>query len=468
MINNIHNISKTYDTYIIFFCSDIDNTIKNTEKLLKIKVPSFIKKEFSGKRGEISSFNIDDSQYLLVGFNNNKCVDNYAFEVSSIIGKQIYNTKKKYLIILNDFINSHISGIMQGLYKFTKYNNKKIYESHIDFYTNINSKYNINNIIKLNEIQYDIRDLVNEPVNILDSMEYLKRIRRSLSKYKNIKIKVLNEDKLKKLGLNLILSVNKGSDKPALLVVIEYINNKKDDNICLVGKGVMFDTGGINIKTKNFYDMKIDMTGSAIVYGTIKALAELNVKKNIIGILPLVQNDIGSSATHPGDIIKSYSGKTVEILDTDAEGRLILADGISYCKKYNPKMIIDIATLTGHISNVFGDLATGIFGNDHNLNQQIIQCGLNENEKLWELPVWDEYREMTKSTIADLKNISFNPAGSATAAAFLQEFLPNSLIKWVHLDIAGVSYNLSDNKTKYEGATGEIFRTLVNYLSYDK
>ena len=465
MINYVNTISKKYDIYIIFFCSDVDNIIKKTEKLLKFKVPKFIKKEFNGTHGQIKSFNIDEDQYIFVGFNNNKCIDKNAYDISSIIGKQLYNSSKKYLIILNENINSSVSGIMQGLYKFTKYNNNKILEPSIDFYTNNKSKINIHDIIKLNEIQYNIRDLVNEPVNILNSIEYVKRIKKSLSKYKNIKVKVLNKEKLQKLGLNLILSVNEGSNNPPYLVIIEYINNNKNDNICLVGKGVMFDTGGINLKTRNFYDMKIDMTGSAIVYGTIKALAELNIKNNVIGLLPLVHNDISATATHPGDIIKSYSGKTVEILDTDAEGRLILADCISYCKNYNPKIIIDIATLTGHISNVFGDLATGVFGNDHNLNQTIIEYGLKENEKIWELPLWDEYRDMTKSTIADLKNISFNPAGSAPAAAFLLEFLPNKNIKWMHLDIAGVSYNLNETKTKYEGATGEIYRTLVNFLT---
>jgi leucyl aminopeptidase len=464
MLNHIKNINKlNYDTYIFFYTSDINKYIKQFEKLINIDIPNSIIKKMKGDKKELINFIVDDKKIILIGYNTDK----EAYDISGILGKQLYNTDDKYLVILNkdETIKSHITGIMQGLYKFTKYNNTKIKTPKIDIYYDSHKSNSINEIIKINEIQNEIRNYVNEPVNILNSLEYLKRIRKSLSKYKNIKIKVLNETKLKKLGLNLILSVNKGSHNPVFLVIIEYINNKHKDNICLVGKGVMFDTGGINIKKNDMFDMKIDMTGSAIVVGVIKTLAELNVKTNVIGIIPLVENDIGSKATHPGDIIKSYSGKTVEILDTDAEGRLILADGISYSAKYNPKIIIDIATLTGHISKVFGDLATGVMGNNSELNNEIIKHGKLENEKIWELPIWPEYTEMTKSSIADLKNIAFNPAGSLTAAAFLQEFVPNPSIKWAHLDIAGVSYFLHDSKYRYEGATGEIYRTLVSYLS---
>ncbi len=469
MINIVNKLELSkYDTFIIFYCSDIKQYIKRLEELLKIKIPDSIKNKTSDNKGELVNFIIDNMKFIFIGYNmKDQCNSKDAYDVSGILGKQLYNTDSKYLILLNDndMIESHITGIMQGLYKFTKYNKMKVKIPSISVYIDSKKNININKIIKINEIQNEIRDYINEPVNILHSMEYLKRIKKSLSKYKNIKIRVLNEAKMKKLGLNLILAVNKGSNNPALLVIIEYMNGSNNDNICLVGKGVMFDTGGINLKTKNFYDMKTDMTGSAIVFGVIKALAELNVKKNVIGIMPLVENDIGSNATHPGDIIKSYSGKTVEIIDTDAEGRLILADGISYSNKYKPKIIIDIATLTGHMSHVFGELASGIMGNDSNLNKKIISYGIKEHEKLWEMPIWEEYTEMTKSTIADLKNISFNPAGSLTAGAFLQEFVPNKNIKWAHLDIAGVSYNLQEKKTRYEGATGEIYRTLVLYLS---
>jgi leucyl aminopeptidase len=230
----------------------------------------------------------------------------------------------------------------------------------------------------------------------------------------------------------------------------------------------MFDTGGLNIKFDQFYDMKEDMAGSAIVYAIIKTLAQLNVRKNVIGILPLVQNDVGSTATHPGDIIKSYSGKTVEILDTDAEGRLILAEGISYCKKYNPSLIIDIATLTGQVAEIFNGLATGVLGNNHQLIEELKKCGEMENEKFWGLPIWDENLEDTESTIADLKNINDGDDSTINGAAFLMNFLPKKNIKWMHMDIGGVSFNLEDKETRYIGATGESFRSLLRFIrNYD-
>jgi leucyl aminopeptidase len=475
IINKIKSIDN-YDTIIIFMACNISNNFTDIEKLLGFKFPSAsrIKNEFKDNKGEKFNFYKDDINIILMGINkNNSCKSIYAQEVCGIIGKQIYNTDKKYLIIFNDdlSIENQLSGLMLGLYRFTKYNKDKIKQPKIDIYVNKNDESTISNTIIINNNQNEIRDLVNEPVNILNSTTYVKYIKKSLSKYKNIKVKILDEKKLKKLGMNLILAVNKGCNNPPYLVVIEYNNSNSNSNsmsmsmnICLVGKGVMFDSGGLNLKVKEMKDMKIDMAGSATVYGVIKTLADLKVKKNIIGILPIVQNAIGSYATHPGDIVKSYSGQTVEIIDTDAEGRLILADALYYCKHYNPRLIIDIATLTGNAANVFGNLATAIMGNDKNIIQEIIKCGDEENEKIWELPIYEEYIDMTKSKIADLNNLPKSTAGASTAAAFLVNFLPNDKVKWIHLDTAGPAYLSVENKTKYEGATGEPFKTIIKYL----
>ncbi len=472
MINLINKIKtvEDYDTIIIFTCNP---EIKDIEKLLGIKFPgaSRIKNDFKGTKGEKYNFYYDDTNIILMGINslrhNNSCKNIYAHEVCGMIGKQIFNTDKKYLIIFNyDLsIENQISGLMLGLYRFTKYNKESIKKPTIEIYVD-KLKDEYKNEIIINNNQNEIRDLINEPVNVLNSHAYVKYIKKSLSKYKNIKVKVLDQKKLKKLGMNLILAVNNASKNPPYLVIIEYNYNSKNNNdtICLVGKGVMFDTGGLNLKIKEMKDMKIDMAGSATVYGVIKTLADLKVKKHIIGILPIVQNSIGSYATHPGDIVTSYSGKTVEIIDTDAEGRLILADAISYCKKYNPYLIIDIATLTGHASYVFGNLATAIMGNDKKIITDLIKIGDEEHEKLWELPIYEEYIDLTKSTIADLNNLAKSTAGSSTAGAFLLNFLPNDNVKWVHFDIAGTAYLSTENKNKYEGATGESLRTLVKYL----
>jgi len=481
IINKIKKI-KDYDTIIIMTCQN--NNFTDIEKLLGFKFPgaSRIKNDFKGKKGEKFNFYEDDVNIILMGINkDNKCKSKYAHEVSGMIGKQIYNTNKKYLIIFNyDLsIENQISGLMLGLYRFTKYNKETIKQPKIDIYVDKKEDSIINDSIIICNNQNEIRDLINEPVNILNSTEYVKYIKKSLSKYKNIKVKILDEKDLKKMGMNLILAVNKGCNNPAYLVVIEYkysnsssMNNSNsssmNNNICLVGKGVMFDSGGLNLKVKEMKEMKIDMAGSATVYGIIKTLADLKVKKNVIGILPIVQNAIGSYASHPGDIVKSYSGKTVEIIDTDAEGRLILADALYYCKKYNPKLIIDIATLTGNAAHVFGNLATAIMGNDiarkAGIIEEMIKIGNEENEKLWELPIYEEYVDLTKSKIADLNNLPKSTAGASTAAAFLVNFLPNDKVNWVHLDTAGPSYLSLENKIKYEGATGEPFRTLIKYL----
>ncbi len=227
----------------------------------------------------------------------------------------------------------------------------------------------------------------------------------------------------------------------------------------------MFDTGGINLKHGDFTDMKTDMAGTAIVYGVIKALALHGCRKRVVGLLPLVQNDIGENAIHPGDVIKSFSGKTVEISDTDAEGRLILADCLAYASSilHNEGLIIDIATLTGQVGSIFGGLATAIMGNNPDITNGIIQAGIKENEKIWELPLWPEYINATKSKIADLVNHSNVGASTIMGGAFLANFVKPG-ISWAHLDIAGVSFNENDTPTKYAGATGAIFNTLVNYL----
>jgi leucyl aminopeptidase len=335
-INRVDELSKDYDTYIIFFCSELKKHLKRVEDLLDIKIPENIKNKvnFVEKEDDIVNFYVENKNIIFVGFKyNESCDQKYAYEVAGTLGKQLNNTDKKYLIIFYEkaTLTSQISGIMQGLYKFTKYNEKVDKIPQVDFYFDtfiekIN-RHIISDCIKINQIQYEIRDLVNEPVNILDSTTYLTAIQKSLEKFiksNKIKITILDEKQLEKEGLNLILAVNKGSTKPAMMIIIEYLNgDKKDKPTCLVGKGVMFDTGGINIKIDEFSDMKTDMTGSAIVFGVIKSLAELDIKRNVIGILPIVQNDVDAKATHPGDIVKSYSGKNVEIIDTDAEGRLI-------------------------------------------------------------------------------------------------------------------------------------------------
>jgi leucyl aminopeptidase len=226
----------------------------------------------------------------------------------------------------------------------------------------------------------------------------------------------------------------------------------------------MFDSGGYNIKLHNMHEMKNDMTGSAIVYGIFKLLSKMNVKGRFVGLLPLVENMVDSNAYRPGDIIKAYNGKTVEIINTDAEGRLIMADALAYSANFNPSLCIDIATLTGQAGSIFDNKSSVVLGNSNAHIQQIIKIGMENNEKFWELPMWNEFVNATKSKIADYRNDApESKASTIYAGAFLSNFVPKD-VNWLHLDIAGVDMLKNDISHRYSGATGEILRTLFEFL----
>lgn len=285
--------------------------------------------------------------------------------------------------------------------------------------------------------------------------------------HKNIKIRILNERELKKQGLNLILAVNSGSAHPAHLVILEYISSplyKKKPSICLIGKGVMFDTGGYNIKGGDFSDMKEDMAGSAIVYGIMNLIASNGMKGRYVGLMPIVENMVDAKATRPGDIVTCYNGKTVEITDTDAEGRLILADAIAYSVNYQPKMIIDVATLTGAAAYMFGNKATAIMGTGNEMIQKMKKQGEDVKEHMWDLPMWQEYVDLTKSSVADYKNLTESAhAGAIMGGAFLSNFVPPKT-EWIHMDIAGVDYLSNETTTRSAGALAGGFRTIHHLL----
>jgi leucyl aminopeptidase len=317
-------------------------------------------------------------------------------------------------------------------------------------------------------MQNELRTIINTPSNILNSTNYAIYLKNEIKKYKNINIKIYNEKDLKKLGCNLILGVNQGSKNEAKMIIINYknIDNNIKNNkpVLLIGKGVMFDSGGYNLKTGDFSDMKYDMTGTAIIYGILLLLSKFNIKGHFIGILPLVENMIGSNAIKPGDILTAYNGSTIEITNTDCEGRLILADAISYSSKYKPKLIIDIATLTGQSATIFGSNTSVIMGNNNKYIQEIIKYGNENNEKIWELPMWEEYMEYTKSKIADYKNLSYDiKASTIMAGAFLYNFVPKKT-DWIHLDIGGTSDIKENTNMRHYGASGELMRSLLDFL----
>ena len=304
------------------------------------------------------------------------------------------------------------------------------------------------------------RELGNYPSNIC-TPNYLAEQAIKLAKNRtSLTVNVLEESDMEKLGMGSLLSVSQGSSEPAKLITLEYRAGKKSQKpVVIIGKGVTFDTGGISIKPSQAMDeMKYDMCGAASVMGTMAAVTELKLPINVVGIIPATENMPSGDATNPGDIFTSMSGQTVEVLNTDAEGRLILCDAITYSKKYNPEVVIDIATLTGACVIALGKHATGLLSNHNPLARELINAGEESGDRVWQLPLWDEYQQQLNSPFADIANIGGREAGTITAACFLSRFAEK--LQWAHLDIAGTAW-LSGSK---KGATGRPVSLLMQYI----
>lgn len=306
-------------------------------------------------------------------------------------------------------------------------------------------------------------DLGNCPPNIC-TPDYLAKQAKLLEKaHTKISAKILDDNELKKIGANTILAVGKGSVNKPKLIVMEYKGAAKSEKpFVFVGKGITFDTGGNNIKTPfiNMLGMKYDMCGAATVFGVMKTATELKLPMNIVGVVAAAENMPGGNALKPADVITSLSGKTVEIINTDAEGRLVLCDALTYVEKYKPKAVIDIATLTGAMIIALGDKASGLFSNNQTLADQLIRAAQSSRDKVWQMPIWDEYKECLKSDYADISNLgSGQKSGSINAACFLSVFAEK--YPWAHLDVAGTATAAA---CKTEKATGRPVRLLVEYL----
>ena len=370
----------------------------------------------------------------------------------------------------SDIIGHFVHGIKLKSYKFEKYKTKK---SKVNLSIEVNGKNKLtskeqNKFKAIEEGTFYTRDLVSEPGNVLHPDEYAKRL--SLLKKIGLKITIYNQKKLKKLGMNTLLGVGQGSIRGSYLVTMEWKGRKDNSKpLAFVGKGVCFDTGGISLKPAKFMeDMTYDMAGSAVVVGLMKSLALRKARVNAVGVVGLVENMPGGNAQRPGDIVKSYSGKTVEILNTDAEGRLVLADALTYTEeKFKPKFIIDLATLTGAIIVSLGSEYAGLFSNDDNLSKQLIEAGEKVEEKVWRMPLNKNFDKLIDSKNADMQNINYvGGAGSTTAAQFLQRFILNKT-PWAHLDIAGMAFSKYGGALNSGGATGYGVR-LLNKLIEDK
>ena len=372
----------------------------------------------------------------------------------------IYNSSK-------NFIGYFLHGLKLKSYEFKKYKtkkDKKVISINISGSKNKPSKLNQLKFKALEEGTFFARDLVSEPGNILHPDEYAKRL--NYLKKDGLKVNIYDEKKLKRMGMNALLGVGMGSIRGSYLVTMEWNGIKNNSKpLAFVGKGVTFDTGGYSLKPARFMeDMTYDMAGSAAVVGLMKNLALRKAKINAVGVVGLVENMVSGDAQRPGDIVKSYSGKTIEVLNTDAEGRLVLADALTFTeKKFKPKFIVDLATLTGAIIVSLGSEYAGLFSNDDNLSKQILNAGKKVEEKLWRMPLHKNYDKLMNSKNADMQNINYvGGAGSTTAAQFLQRFILNKT-PWAHLDIAGMAFSKYGGALNSGGATGFGVR-LLNQL----
>ncbi len=436
---------------------------------------------FKGMRGQIKHIHTaDDKNFvtiILVGVGKiSELTHSKIQDIGGNIAKSLKSLKVKSTSIqsrsLGEYSEESVGvniafGLTIGSYSFDKYKTTKKDDVHsIDVSVCVTNKKEADN-----EFEYfkhiatgifSARDVVSEPGNILYPESYAKIISDTLEPI-GVKVEIIGEAEMRNLGMNALIGVGQGSSKESKLVVMTY--NGADDNqapIALVGKGVTFDTGGISLKpSRNMGDMKYDMGGSATVFGTMLSIASRNDKVNLVGIVGLVENMPGSNAQRPGDVVKSLSGQTIEILDTDAEGRLVLADALWYTQdRFKPKLIIDLATLTGAVTVALGHAYAGLFSNNDLLAEKITEAGNESGEYVWRLPLNEAYDTMIESSIADVANLGSPPgyAGSSTAAQFLQKFVNN--VPWAHLDIAGVANSSKDLPIAPKGAVGFGIRLL--------
>ena len=478
-INYKNNISTKSATNLILFVGENFN-ISGLKKYLSNIEFSYINDllKASDLKKKLLVFKINSKKTIfLVSIKKdlkNSDIENLGAKFHSYIN---YDKKNDYLLnsdTVNSKIENFVGYFLHGLklksYKFNIYKSKK----DINLIS-INLIGNKNKISALDQLKFKAleegtffaRDLVSEPGNILHPDEYAKRL-NSLKK-DGLKINIYDEKKLKKLGMNALLGVGQGSIRGTYLVTMEW-NGLKDNSkpLAFVGKGVCFDTGGISLKPAKFMeDMTYDMAGSATVVGLMKNLALRKAKINAVGVVGLVENMPGGNAQRPGDIVKSYSGKTIEILNTDAEGRLVLADALTFTeKKFKPKFMVDLATLTGAIIVSLGSEYAGLFSNNDKLSKQLLDVGEKVEEKLWRMPLHENFDKLINSKNADMQNINYvGGAGSTTAAQFLQRFILNKT-PWAHLDIAGMAFSKYGGALNSSGATGFGVR-LLNQLIED-
>ena len=430
-----------------------DKAIKNKKQF------TFISKIENSKFKNFYFFNVCDKE------------NDYDYQDigGQIISEALALKKEKVDIIIDTLpqnlqkpkiINNILVGILSKSYVFNDYKlDKKNFKKIVKINLVTKHKSLVNSCIKYaSNVDTGVsqtRDLVTMPPNILNPFKFTKEIKK-LSRY-GLKIEILDQNKLRKIGMNALLGVGQGSSNNSYVAIMKWNGGASGSKpLGFVGKGVCFDTGGISLKPARFMEeMKYDMAGAGTVVGLMKTLASRKAKANVVGIVGLVENMPDGNAQRPGDVVKSLSGKTIEIFNTDAEGRLVLADLLTYIEnRFNPKFIINLATLTGAIIVSLGNEYAGLFSNNDQLAERISNCSYKDNEKAWRLPLNKNFDMLIDSQIADVQNINYSGgAGSITAAQFLQRFVLNKT-PWAHLDIAGMAWTKKSTKTIPPGATG--------------
>ncbi|MCH7742123.1 MAG: leucyl aminopeptidase [Proteobacteria bacterium] len=469
-----------------------NNQLSDTATLLDKASKGHIRKIL--KRGDIQGKtnqtlllhdvpNINSPRVLLVGLGSFDTADSQRFlsTMHTVIAKIKQISAKNTLCCLLETkadekglawkVSRMIEQFEAGLYSYTEMKGKPSKSDHtnevIDFQlTDKNDQREVSAAIaQASALTAGIaaaKDVANTPANVC-TPTYLATVAKQLAKdYSSITTTILDEKDMQKLGMGAFLSVSQGSEEPAKLIVMKHKGAKpKDKPHVIIGKGITFDSGGISLKPGGtMYEMIYDMCGAASVLGTMKAIAGQQLPMNVVGVIAAAENMPSGSASRPGDIVKTMSGQTVEILNTDAEGRLVLCDALTYVDKFNPATVIDIATLTGACVVALGSHATGLFSNDDAVANNLIEAGEDTLDRVWRMPIWEEYQSQIKSAFADMQNIGGREAGSITAACFLARYTKK--YRWAHLDIAGTAYKwVGLNK----GATGRPVALLTQYLN---
>lgn len=420
---------------------------------------------FSGKKYEVFVNVQEEGIAFFIGLGRSEAA---LFEIQQVALKfsQIYREKIEAVptLVVGDFMNEKqfeefVKGLLTGSYHYPFEKTHAFWNIKSELHFENLSQKKLDQIMKKAEAisngQIACQEWLNKPAN-LKKPDLFSGYLKNLAKKYNLKYTVFNRKKCKELGLGAYLSVNQGSAYDAAFTIIEYKTTAKNaKTFGLVGKCVLFDTGGISLKNPdNMHYMKSDMGGATAVLGTLIYAAEMQLPVNIIAILPITDNAISENAFLPSDVITAYNGKTIEVLNTDAEGRMILADGLSYLSRnYKTDVLIDIATLTGSSVRMFGDTCGALFSNSDELKDKLIKTGDKVNQRLWNLPLWDVWKDDIRSDVADVKNISMKPIGDCIVAAKFLEYFIEGHSKWAHLDIAGVAFG-SVGYAKEKAATG--------------